>query len=138
MNGCAIGQSDHLEQVAQIVRDERVAAPLGKEAEHDGDEKAAAHAGGGDEGEPGGGGALVGGGLAFQGECGVDLGDFGLDKLGSWVGFGVVGGEDCVGFFEAVVGDEPAGGFGEEAEFVNVNTMSFGDFRDAGKSSGVG
>lgn len=116
MDGRAVGEADHLEQVAEVVRDEGVTAPLGEEAEHDGDEEAAAHAGRGDEGEPGGGGrALVGGGFAFEGESGVDLGEFGLDEFRVGVGFGVVGGEDGVGFFEAVVGDEPARGFGEEA-----------------------
>lgn len=44
----------------------------------------------------------------------MDLGDFGLYEFGVRVGFGVVGGEDVVGFFETVVGDEPAGRFGEE------------------------
>lgn len=108
LNCGAICQSDHVQQVAQVVRDERVAAPLGKEAEHDGDEQAAAHAGRGEEGYPGGSGALLGLGLALDGESGVDLGDFGLDEVRVWVALGVVGGEDLVGFFEAVVGDEPA------------------------------
>lgn len=50
----------------------------------------------------------------------MDLGEFGLDEFRVRVGFGVVGCEDCVGFFEAVVGDEPAGGFGEETVDVSV------------------
>lgn len=52
LDGRAVGEADHVEQVAKVVRDERVAAPLREEAEHHGDEDAAAHAGGGDEGYP--------------------------------------------------------------------------------------
>lgn len=53
---------------------------------------------------------LLGGSfVALEGQGGVNLRDFGLDEVGVEVGFCVIGGEDLVGFFEAVVGDEPPG-----------------------------
>lgn len=79
MNRRAIRQPNHFQQISQVVRDERVTAPLRKETQHYGDEKPAAHACRSDEGHPGGGGALLG--LALEGEGGVDLGDFGLDEF---------------------------------------------------------
>lgn len=109
----AVREADHLEQVAEVVRDERVAGPLREEAEHHGDEEAAAHARGAEEIEPATqarpGGGRGGGDLALDLEGGVDLCELGLDELGVWVAFCVVLGQDRVGFLEAVVGGEPPG-----------------------------
>jgi hypothetical protein len=48
------------------------------------------------------------------------VGELGFHELGAVVAFAVIAGKDLIGFFGAVLVDEPAGALGNEASLWSV------------------
>lgn len=104
-----VRHANHFEQVAEVVADEGVAGPLGEQAQHAGDEQAAAHPRGREEVPPG-----FLGGFDFERDRCVDLGHLRLDELRFRVAFCVVLDQDRLRLFDSILGYEPARRFGKE------------------------
>jgi hypothetical protein len=91
-------------------RNQRVARPLGEEAQHGSNQETTAHAGCLEDVGPG----LLGR-FKLDADGGLHLGHLGGNKLLAAVSLSVVFGKDIVSLLGTVLGDKPAGTLGEEA-----------------------
>lgn len=89
-----VGETNHLEEVAEEVGDERVSGPLGEETEHGRDEKTLAHAWGPKEIHP----RALGDGFVFKTDDGLHLGELGGDKFLTALHLSMVLFQNVVGF----------------------------------------
>ena len=110
-------EADEGQEITEVVRDERVAGPLGEETEHGGDEETATHTGRLEQVTP-----RPLGCVELELDRRLHLHEFGLDELDTAVSLAVVLDQDVLGLLAAVFGDEPAGGLGEEARRRLVST----------------
>jgi len=117
----AVVLADHGEEVAEVVRDERVAGPLREEAEEAADEHAAAHAGRANQ-------VHVRALRVLQLDLHrrLHLRELGLDELRLGVALAVVLGQDVERLLAAVLADQPARALRDEAIFTRCQQR--GDF----------
>ena len=110
-----VGVADELEKIAEVVRDEGVARPLGEETKHGGDEHTAAHTSGLEEIGPR---PLAG--LHLELDGGRHLGELGRHELVAAVTLAVVLLQNVAGLLCAVLGNEPAGRLGQEEDEADL------------------